>query len=434
MSDKGITLEGLAAAVDALRQELATWKALAHKQDQLSADQITATQSGVTAAAVQQIGTNTDAIATKAADSEVVHLAGAETITGDKTFTGTNRFGLSLYQKGFSPRASAPSSNEFGRFGITDTDNSTIMSINYANRTTGARDLTFRVYDSAGNVNGAGVFKGANNSYSFCSLDPNNTISLGNSGNQWSSVYAQTYYYNGTAWGLDKDNVWTGVNTFSSTLKQVDSTVTKGAIPQSDTTAFSLYWGGTGVSSLNNALFAQRGYINADGSTLYALYVIENAAGGTHTQFGLKYDPNDTVNKRYAYLRGDFRPYANNSFNLGTSTNKWKTLNGINPGALSFPNLASAINIASSITNTAGGDNFYTAPSDGWVSVIVVGTSNLMVFAPSGNTIYYGSHAMSPDNEGYTWCSIPVPAGYRARIRVNGTVNKALFLPCLGNV
>ena len=67
MSDKGITLEGLAAAVDALRQELATWKALAHKQDQLSADQITATQSGATAAKISQIAVNTAAIQSLAA-------------------------------------------------------------------------------------------------------------------------------------------------------------------------------------------------------------------------------------------------------------------------------------------------------------------------------------------------------------------------------
>ena len=62
MSDKGITLEGLAAAVDALREELATWKALARKQDTLTAAQITATQSGATAAKIDQIAVNTAAI------------------------------------------------------------------------------------------------------------------------------------------------------------------------------------------------------------------------------------------------------------------------------------------------------------------------------------------------------------------------------------
>lgn len=67
LGDRGITLEGLAAAVDALRQELATWKALARKQDALSADQITATQSGATAAKISQIAVNTAAIQSLAA-------------------------------------------------------------------------------------------------------------------------------------------------------------------------------------------------------------------------------------------------------------------------------------------------------------------------------------------------------------------------------
>ena len=207
------------------------------KQDTLSTAQLAAVNSGITSAAVQQISTNTSNIATKAADSAVVHLAGAETISGDKTFTGavvthnvtpetdgtyslgsssyqwasvyaqtyyyngtawgldkantwtgSNTFPLTLSQKGFSPRASAPASNEFGAFNILDTNNSSVMSINYANRSTGVRDFSFRVYDNAGNANGAGVYKDASNNYSFCSIDPNNTISLGNSSNKWKTL------------------------------------------------------------------------------------------------------------------------------------------------------------------------------------------------------------------------------------------------------
>ena len=108
--------------------------------------------------------------------------------TSANTWTNINTFSFSLYQKGFSPRASAPVSNEFGQLGILDTDGNSVMSINYANRTTGARDLTFRVYNNAGNGNGAGVFKDANDNYSFCSLDPNNTIELGTSTNKWKTL------------------------------------------------------------------------------------------------------------------------------------------------------------------------------------------------------------------------------------------------------
>ena len=63
--------------------------ALAGKQSSLSQAQLDACNSGITAAAVQQIADNANAIAGKAADADVVHLAGAETITGNKTFTGS---------------------------------------------------------------------------------------------------------------------------------------------------------------------------------------------------------------------------------------------------------------------------------------------------------------------------------------------------------
>lgn len=108
----------------------------------------------------------------------------------DKTnfWTSPNYFTLSMHQKGFSPRASAPASNEFGQLGILDTDGNSVMSINYANRITGARDLTLRVSNNAGNANGVGVFKDASDNYSFCSLDPNNTINLGTSTNKWKTL------------------------------------------------------------------------------------------------------------------------------------------------------------------------------------------------------------------------------------------------------
>lgn len=73
--------------------------ALAGKQSSLSQSQLDACNSGVTSAAVAQIGTNTadisslqTAVSGKAADADVVHKARTETITGDKTFTGANKF------------------------------------------------------------------------------------------------------------------------------------------------------------------------------------------------------------------------------------------------------------------------------------------------------------------------------------------------------
>lgn len=66
---------------------------------------------------------------------------------------------------------------------------------------------------------------------------------------------------------------------------------------------------------------------------------------------------------------GAFNFYSNTPTNLGTSTNKWKTLNGINPGALSLPNVAERVEVTSQVITTEGGfkytNNFY----DGWLVV-----------------------------------------------------------------
>lgn len=58
-----------------------------------------------------------------------------------------------------------------------------------------------------------------------------------------------------------------------------------------------------------------------------------------------------------------FRPSTNNEFSLGTSTNKWKTLNGINPGALSLPNYAQNVAISFAVETPI------SIPLDGFLSV-----------------------------------------------------------------
>ena len=69
-----------------------------------------------------------------------------------------------------------------------------------------------------------------------------------------------------------------------------------------------------------------------------------------------------------------FRPQGNNTIDLGTSTNKWKTLNGINPGALSLPGDAY---IDIDTTNYAWGSNFtFTPDYDGYCFFSVGSSSN----------------------------------------------------------
>ena len=320
MSDKGITLEGLAAAVDALRQELATWKALAHKQDALttaqqaavdsgatatkigqiatnaaaivsltsskqdtlSTAQLAAVNSGITSAAVQQISTNTGAIATKAADSAVVHLAGTETISGAKTWTGNNNYEVTINMKD----AAAVSAGGYG------------VGLNF--------------FDYAGNRYG----------------------------------YIQPHITSG----------------------------------------------GT-----KNIVFG-------------------NSASG------------------YLEFATPLVPYANNIVNLGTSDNKWKTLNGINPGALGIPNKDNKVNIASSFTDLTGGNNYYIPPADGFVSINADTDIYCAVVSSTHNTSFWRQSAVATST-GYASVTIPVKAGLHLLAKINSTAAiYAEFFPCLGNV
>ena len=64
-------------------------------------------------------------------------------------------------------------------------------------------------------------------------------------------------------------------------------------------------------------------------------------------------------------------PYVNNSYNLGTSTNKWKTFNGINPGALSLPNVDSDGYIDLSDNISINTEYSYIPTVDGWLALYV---------------------------------------------------------------
>ena len=338
-----------------------------------------------------------------------VNVAGTQTITGNKDWTGTNRFNLSLYQKGFSTRASAPASNEFGQLAATDTNNAPLMSLNYANRTTGERDFTFRVYDSAGNVNGAGVYKDAVNNYSFCSIDPNNPISLGTSTNQWSSVYAQTYYYNGTQWGLDKANVWSSLNVFQ-----------KGIYLAGDRQAYVCpMWDGaqSGLALLTQNKQVFIGNYTDDASSRKVLDTtkgnIRIFAGESNNETAAIIDPVNAVNSQ-----------------LGTSTNKWLTINGVNPGALSLPS-SNYIEIDTTNWDLTGADNSYTPPADGYIFCGSSTGTDVKIF--DFTTMLGSTSHSSTVKPNYVY--LPVRKNDNCIVGFIGSAPpSARFYPCLGNV
>lgn len=339
--------------------------ALAGKQPSLSQAQLDACNSGVTSAAVQQIGTNASnisglqtAVASKAADADVVHKAGAETISGDKTFTGA-----------------------------TVTHNIT--------------------------------------------PETDNTYSLGSSSYQWASVYAQTYYYKGTAWGLDKYNQWTEVNDFGNLIGLNGAELWFKNINIDDFTTNPAEVSAKSILQLWNKNTTQYSgglidYQMTDGS-----HVLEIVC------FGYPLNSTTPYQHRFrfaAYRDGgaDFYPIYNGGVNLGTSSNKWKTLNGINPGGLSFPNNSAAIDISANISDRAYGTNSFVSPATGWISVNSFATA-IQIADDTTEMAITGS----PGPDGYAAVFLPVRAGDSIRILINQTSTTFQgfkLYPCLGNV
>lgn len=141
-------------------------------------------------------------------------------------------------------------------------------------------------------------------------------------------------------------------------------------------------------------------------------------------------------------ISGDLIPSTDGTVNLGSSTNKWKSFNGINPGALSLPTLNNAVNILSTVGQYLKDNdtNIYefTAPFYGWICVgIIKGSLRI-----DNNTTNIGSGS---EALGY-WHSYIIPFRKDDVIQikinkmdpaddyVNNIMWKAFIYPCQGNV
>ena len=145
------------------------------------------------------------------------------------------------------------------------------------------------------------------------------------------------------------------------------------------------------------------------------------------------------------FVSGDnkqVRPLWNNITDLGSSTNKWKSFNGINPGALSLPNMINVISLDTTsfdVTSTTIGT--FASTVDGW-AILSMSQKN----KPFGIWIIYGSYRatfQSVNNQGdyMIFALIPVRANINMNIYctaddIDSTrkVDWLRLLPCQGNV
>lgn len=126
---------------------------------------------------------------------------------------------------------------------------------------------------------------------------------------------------------------------------------------------------------------------------------------------------------------GTFNFYSDTQANLGTSSNKWKSLNGINPGALSLPNPSPDFFISKSLPESGG---TITADVDCWLEIRTKATSPnalIQIFVAGGNSTY-------AKNTGDTLIiSVAIKAGISATIFYKDIEPPTVcrLVPCLGN-
>lgn len=326
--------------------------------------------------------------------SGYVNVAGNQTVSGQKTWSGNAFYTAGVYHRNNSYEiGNTPASNVAIPIYFTDKVNVHTGYVRNVILTTGRTqsELYARNKFTNGALSPTGTdvsstlqvevqSNGDKTLYFDGSIRNNvlpyttNSYSLGSSSYQWSSVYAQNYYYNGTAWGLDQANVWSANQTIlkdSEALYVLKRSNWKlgDAIPQAvqvlGTFAF------TGSDGANAGIVTLRDNSNGDTSLIILARQRYNSNGNRDpagTQYETRMDIGiDSSRNRY------IRPNPNGDVNLGTSTNKWKTLNGVNPGALSLPDLDNAVNITSTFNSAIDKTqnlNSYTADFTGWLFVI----------------------------------------------------------------
>lgn len=353
----------------------------------------------------------------------------------DNTYSANQNFKNSGWEQGVTPVNLASlylqfidkNNSSFGAIGFhQDSSGYTFLNIlagdKYANGAKSTNGSLIRNQFRIGTTS-TGITYQSFDGYWGSSLTPltNNTYDLGSSSYQWNNLYAKNYYYNGTQWGLDQVNTWTGINVYTNSLwhrtaQSIDIVNNPTEMITGQGVAFwdnSRYWASFDPQWLTSGAFR------------LSLGISNYATSGAQGWWAATvWD----ISKDFGTLNV-FSTHGNT--NLGTSTFKWRTLNGVNPGALSLPS-TSFTSIIESITDRNFGANYYTAPSDGYVCAGSM-ASSLQI---SNDTLGFGTTGAT-GQDGYASAYIPVRAGNTVRIQVKQTSTDYQyfhFYPATGNV
>ena len=232
-----------------------------------------------------------------------------------------------------------------------------------------------------------------------------------------------------------------GVKTFANGITMKDwlyftnTSVTKGTIPQSTVSPYRIYFGSG--TNYKDSLFNIDTSISSTGVQTLTFRSAENVVNGGDTRLRIIYDPTLTQ-PRCVKFQSDCLPNSNNTYECGNNSNKWKSFNGINPSALSMPDLSNGIDISSYLSVGASTNDSYTAPANGYIGVIFASSSACGCYVYNyTDGVFMRSNSITDST--YTnvcGCFIPILKNQTLNIstRVTERIVSAKFYPCQGNV
>ena len=270
------------------------------------------------------------------------------------------------------------------------------------------------------------------------------TYNFGSPSYQWNNVYIKSLTINGVACG---DILTHNASEFAYNTDVVHVKGSDGVIDSK--TFISLYTQSSGPSLwMKNTSFTMgtapttnrySGLWVQDNNGTDTAYIVHqaNKNNSQNLKFSVSNTDGTTVYQNaltfQGRLDGTFNFYSDNPSNLGTSTNKWKSFNGLNPGALSLPS-TNLINVASSITALDGvTTNKFTPQVDGWLLINGVGTANEgFIYVTQG---CIGTKSASNALSNRCAALLPVIAGVEVNVTCKlNTLTWANIATCQGNV
>ena len=386
-----------------------------------------------------------------AQDSDVVHKSGNETVGGKKTFSDD----LTIYNYD-SSQATKNLNISSSKIQVGDTSNSDAFGIRFnagasyvaqilaAKDTAGTQNLqlSLRTKDDSDNFI-TSMVRSRLSAKGNSSFEPgaNDSISLGSSVFKWKGVYATNYYYGANSVEFSTKFVTTDTNqtisgnkTFSSNVNVYNSdptATTPNLYLRSSKIELSSQGNTSGDQNLtyldkNNVTYAYvKGAIQSNGSAVKIRAIAKDSSD------------NSVVNELQllAYTNGNkaIFPSYSNEVDLGISSYKWKSFNGVEPSSLSLPtdNINDIIDISSYLSVLDGSNaNTYVAPANGWISITMSSCSGIQAYI----TGLWGHQIVRPTVGGVRFF-MPILKNKTVNILIfGGTIDNARFIPCQGNV